>query len=151
MVVSEIMTRGVKTVAPGTTLRKAARIMASEDCGALPVAHNEQLIGMLTDRDITVRAVAQGKHPDECTVIEAMTREVLYMFADETTEDLVRIMRSSCKSLTIREMLDEQSEHRSSLPRVDHRNAGCFKICDVARYDRHPMDKSRCRNDRVSL
>jgi CBS domain-containing protein len=92
MVVSEIMTRGVRTVAPGTTLRKAARIMASEDCGVLPVAQNEQLIGMLTDRDIAVRAVAQGKGPDECTVEETMTRDPLYVFADETTEELVRIM-----------------------------------------------------------
>jgi CBS domain-containing protein len=78
MVVSKIMTRGVKTVAPGATLRKAVRIMAVEDCGVLPVAQDEQLTGMLTDRDITVRAVARGKNPDECAVDEAMTRDALY-------------------------------------------------------------------------
>jgi hypothetical protein len=47
--------------------------------------------------------------------------------------------------------IDEQTERSNSLPRVDHNRAGRFEIGDVARYDRHPVDKSRCRNDRTSL
>jgi CBS domain-containing protein len=90
MLIKDIMTRNVRTVAPGTTLREAARLMAAEDCGILPVAKDDQLIGMLTDRDIALRAVAQSKNPESCTVGEIMTHEVKYLFDDETIENLAR-------------------------------------------------------------
>jgi CBS domain-containing protein len=82
MRVSEAMTRDVRVVSPDHTIEAAARVMAEIDAGVLPVAENEQLIGMITDRDIAVRAVAQGKGPDT-RVREIMTPDVKYCFEDE--------------------------------------------------------------------
>lgn len=91
MKISEVMTRNVRVVAPSQTVREAARLMGELDVGALPVADNEKLVGMITDRDIAVRAVAQGRGPD-ATVSEAMTQDVKYCFEDETTDEVTRNM-----------------------------------------------------------
>src|SRR5215213_3597745 len=91
MKVGEIMTRGVEVASPDDTLQKAAGRMAELDTGVLPVGENDRLVGMLTDRDIAVRAVAQGKGPD-AKVREAMTPEVRYVFEDQDLEDAVRSM-----------------------------------------------------------
>src|SRR5215217_5552167 len=82
MKVGEIMTRGVEIASPDDTIQQAASRMAELDAGVLPVGENDRLVGMLTDRDIAVRAVAQGKGP-ETKVREAMTPEVRYCFEDE--------------------------------------------------------------------
>jgi CBS domain-containing protein len=71
MKVSEIMTRGVEITSPDDTVQQAASRMAELDVGVLPVGENDRLVGMLTDRDIAIRAVAQGKGPDT-KVREAM-------------------------------------------------------------------------------
>ncbi len=92
MQIAEIMTREVQLASPKQTVQEAARLMADLDVGAIPVADNERLVGMLTDRDICVRAVAAGKNPNECKVSEVMSAEVKYVFEDETTEDLARSM-----------------------------------------------------------
>lgn len=84
MKVSEVMSRDVRIVGPEQTIEDAARIMAEIDAGAVPVADDDGLIGMLTDRDIAVRAVAQGKGP-ETRVAEVMSSEVKYCFEDEDT------------------------------------------------------------------
>ena len=91
MKVGEIMTRGVEVASPDDTLQKAAGRMAELDTGVLPVGENDRLVGMLTDRDIAIRAVAQGKGPDT-RVREAMTPEVRYVFEDQDLEDAVRSM-----------------------------------------------------------
>src|SRR5215217_3509349 len=72
MKVSEIMTRGVEIASPDDTVQQAASRMAELDAGVLPVGENDRLVGMLTDRDIAIRAVAQGRGPDPNTR-EAMT------------------------------------------------------------------------------
>src|SRR5262245_44621223 len=64
MRVSEAMTRDVRVAAPGQSIRDVARIMGEIDAGVMPVGENDRLIGMITDRDIAIRAVAQGKGPD---------------------------------------------------------------------------------------
>ncbi len=91
MKVGEVMTRGVEVAGPDDTIQQAASRMAQLDTGVLPVGENDRLVGMLTDRDITVRAVAQGKGPDT-KVREAMTPEVRYVFEDQDLEDAVRSM-----------------------------------------------------------
>ncbi len=91
MLVSEAMTRDVRVASPDHTIQAAAKIMAEIDAGVLPVAENDQLLGMITDRDIAVRAVAQGKGPDT-RVREVMTGEVKYCFDDEDTEHVARNM-----------------------------------------------------------
>ena len=73
MKVKEIMSPDVRIAAPGDTLQHAAQIMEEMDCGILPVGEDDRLVGMVSDRDITLRAVARGKAPDRCTVGEVMS------------------------------------------------------------------------------
>ena len=91
MKVNKCMTREVHLVSPTQTLRDAARMMAEIDAGALPVGQDDHLVGMITDRDIAVRAVALGKSP-VTTVGEIMSHEVLYCFDDQELEDVARNM-----------------------------------------------------------
>jgi CBS domain-containing protein len=93
MLVSEIMTRNVECVRPDDTLEHAARKMRDLDVGPLPVCgENDRLAGMLTDRDITVRATAEGKDPTRATVREAMTPDVVYVFEDQDARDAADTM-----------------------------------------------------------
>jgi len=91
MKVSKCMTRDVELVSPTQTIRDAAQMMADLDAGALPVQQDDRLVGMITDRDIAVRAVAQGKSP-ETRVRDVMSPEVLYCFDDQEIEDVSRNM-----------------------------------------------------------
>jgi CBS domain-containing protein len=91
MKVSKCMTRDVELVSPTQTIRDAAQMMAELDAGALPVQQDDRLVGMITDRDIAVRAVAQGKSP-ETPVRDVMSPEVLYCFDDQEIEDVSRNM-----------------------------------------------------------
>jgi CBS domain-containing protein len=89
--VSQCMTRDVRVISPDQTLREAARIMAEIDAGSLPVGEGDRLVGVITDRDIAIRAVAQGKGPDT-PVRQVMSPEVKYSFEDEDVEDVTRNM-----------------------------------------------------------
>jgi CBS domain-containing protein len=91
MKVSKCMTRDVELVSPTQTIRDAAQMMAELDAGALPVQQDDRLVGMITDRDIAVRAVAQGKSP-ETPVRDVMSPELLYCFDDQEIEDVSRNM-----------------------------------------------------------
>ena len=82
MKVSDCMSRNVRLCSPDDSLRDVARKMKEADAGAMPVGEKGRLIGMITDRDIVVRVVAEGKSPDTL-VRDAMTREVYYAFDDE--------------------------------------------------------------------
>ena len=82
MHVSEIMTRDVRIAEPEMTIREVARIMEEIDVGFMPVGENDRLVGTITDRDIALRAVAQGLGPDT-KVREVMSTEVKYCFEDE--------------------------------------------------------------------
>jgi CBS domain-containing protein len=87
MQIREIMSQDVTIITPDDTLQKAAKLMADLDAGALPVGENDRLVGMLTDRDITVRAVAQGKAPDQCRVRDIMSSEIKFVFEDDSVDD----------------------------------------------------------------
>src|SRR6266567_6419755 len=84
--VRDVMSRKVLVASPDDTVEKAATLMAQVNCGALPVGENDRLVGMVTDRDITLRAVAKGNPPDHCTVREVMSPDIKYVFEDEATE-----------------------------------------------------------------
>jgi CBS domain-containing protein/sporulation protein YlmC with PRC-barrel domain len=90
--IKDIMTRNVEVVHPEATLWEAAQKMAALDVGPLPVCSGDQLVGMLTDRDITVRATAEGRDPKTTRVHEVMTPEVVYAFEDEDVSEAARIM-----------------------------------------------------------
>jgi len=91
MKVSEAMTRDVRVSSPEETIRQAAKTMASLDAGALPVGENDHLIGMITDRDIAIRGIAQGKGP-KAKVRDVMTQDVKYCFDDQEVEEVTRNM-----------------------------------------------------------
>jgi CBS domain-containing protein len=91
MKVSKCMTRDVQLASPTQTIREAARMMAELDAGVLPVEQDDRLVGMITDRDIAIRAVAEGKSPDTL-VREVMSKEVLYCFDDQEIEEVARNM-----------------------------------------------------------
>ncbi len=91
MRVSDCMTRDVRMANPNETLRDAAQLMAELDAGVLPVSDGDRLVGMITDRDICIRAVAQGKGPDT-KVSDIMSREVRYCFDDEESDAVLRNM-----------------------------------------------------------
>src|ERR1700710_2793123 len=91
MKVGEAMNRGAHIVSADDPLKKAARIMAEEDVGFLPVEENDRLVGTITDRDIVTRIVAQGKD-GASRVRDAMTRDVKYCFDDEDLDSVMENM-----------------------------------------------------------
>jgi len=93
MKVKDVMTRGVEVVRPGTTLEEASRRMRDLDVGPMPVGEGSRIVGMLTDRDIVIRGVAQGLDPKTATVDEAMTPDVLWCGADDDVKDAARTMK----------------------------------------------------------
>lgn len=93
MRVADIMTRDVQTIAPSDTIQKAATAMDDFNIGALPVCDGEELRGMITDRDITVRATAAGHSPDTCKVGDIMTDQVDYVFEDDDLQRAAEKMK----------------------------------------------------------
>ncbi|MGH8670339.1 MAG: CBS domain-containing protein [Burkholderiales bacterium] len=91
MRVSEAMTREVRVATPGQSIRDVAKIMSEIDAGSVPVGENDRLVGMITDRDIAVRAVAAGKGPDT-PVREVMSEDVKYCFEDEDMDHVAKNM-----------------------------------------------------------
>jgi CBS domain-containing protein len=85
------MTRQVELATPDETIEQAAKTMAQVDSGALPVREGDRLVGMITDRDIAIRAIGAGKGP-ETRVREVMTAEVKYCFEDEDLEHVAANM-----------------------------------------------------------
>jgi CBS domain-containing protein len=92
MQLKEIMTHEVEVISPEATLQDAAKKMQRFDIGPLPVCDGERLVGMLTDRDITVRAVAEGCDPTTTTVRQVMTVELVYGFEEQDVQDGTRLM-----------------------------------------------------------
>ena len=92
MQLKDVMTPGVEVIAPDASIYEAAEKMSHRDIGPLPVCEGDRLIGMLTDRDITVRAVAAGRDPRTTHVRDVMTPDVVYGFDDEEVQDAARLM-----------------------------------------------------------
>ena len=92
MQLKDVMTPGVEVIAPEASIYEAAEKMSHRDVGPLPVCDGDRLIGMLTDRDITVRAVAAGRDPLTTKVRDVMTPDVVYGFDDQEVEDAARLM-----------------------------------------------------------
>jgi CBS domain-containing protein len=93
MQVKEIMTPNVECVAPDDSLQEAARKMKTLDVGPLPICDNDRIAGMITDRDITIRATAEGKDPKATKVRDVMTEDVVYVFEDQDSREAARIMQ----------------------------------------------------------
>lgn len=91
MKVRDAMTRDVRLIRPDQSIREAAHLMAELDIGCLPVEENDRLVGMITDRDIAVRAVSEGLGPDT-TIRKVMTKDVRYCYDDQSIDEITRNM-----------------------------------------------------------
>src|SRR5579884_1298560 len=89
-VLGEVMTRGVETIHPSTTIEAAAEKMKVLNIGAIPVCDGNRLEGVLTDRDIVVRVVAEHRNPATVRASDAMSPGVIYCYEDQTIEDAAR-------------------------------------------------------------
>jgi len=119
MRVSEAMTRDPLIVSANDTIKHAAEIMAREDVGYLPVEEDDRLVGMLTDRDIVIRCVVQGKD-GSARVRDAMTKDVKYCFEND---DLDEVM----------ENFAEIQVRRMPVMSADKRLVGILSLADAAR------------------
>lgn len=93
--VAEVMTRNVQSVSPQETLQRAAQLMDELNVGALPVVNGEQLVGMVTDRDITIRGIAAGRLPHEAHIDEVMSSNVRWCFEDQPLDEVLIQMADS--------------------------------------------------------
>ena len=118
MRVNEAMSRDVRVANPQQRIREAAKTMAEIGTGVLPVGENDRLVGMITDRDIAIRAVAAGKGPDT-PVREVMTTEVKYCYEDE---DLVHVSKN----------MAELQVRRLPVVNRDKRLVGILALADIA-------------------
>jgi len=92
MKISEIMTKNVEIIAPGASLADAAKRMKALNIGCLPVSDGDRLIGMITDRDLVIRGMAEQKDCLTTQIKDSMTSPVVYCFEDQTVEEMARIM-----------------------------------------------------------
>jgi len=92
MQISEIMSRDIVIVSPTDSLQMVAQKMAEIDSGIMPVGEKDRLVGIVTDRDIVLRAVAKGKPPGKSTARDVMSPDIKYCYEDETLEDAARNM-----------------------------------------------------------
>jgi CBS domain-containing protein len=94
MKIKDIMTQNVECVWPDDTLQEAALKMKEMGIGPLPVCERDKIVGMLTDRDITVRGIARGCDPLSTRVRDVMTHEVIHCYEDEDAEAAERLMQT---------------------------------------------------------
>lgn len=120
MQVSKAMTRGVECTRPHATLREAAQRMRDLDVGPLPVCgDNDRLVGMITDRDIIVRAVAEGHDPNTARVQDVMTPDIIYCFEDQNVSEAADLMK-------------EHQVRRLAVLNRDKRLVGIISLGDLA-------------------
>jgi CBS domain-containing protein len=139
MKVKEIMSQDVEFCTPDTPLQDVAQSMIDRDCGSIPVVDDpasRRLIGMVTDRDITVRILAQGYNPRERTARDCMTSPVFTLDLEATVDEAER---------------EFQHHQLRRMPVIDSSNGACCGIitqADIARYA--PSDMTAAMVKRVS-
>ncbi|HZE62144.1 MAG TPA: CBS domain-containing protein [Burkholderiales bacterium] len=129
MRVSEAMTREVRIASPGQSIRDAAKMMAESDAGAVPVGDNDRLVGMITDRDIAIRAVAQGKGPDTPVRDVMSTEQVLYCYEDEELDHVAKNM-------------SQQQVRRLPVVSRDKRLVGIVSLGNIAQSEARSASKA---------
>jgi len=127
--VADVMVREVKLVSPDDNVRHVAQMMREADTGLLPVAEDDRLIGMLTDRDVAVRLVAEGRDPAQTKVRDVMTTDVRYVFDDEGLEHVADNMA-------------EQQVRRLPVMNRQKRLVGVVSLGDIARRRAHLAGKA---------
>lgn len=95
MKVQDVMTREPEVISPDKTVQEAAEKMKALNVGMLPVLQGDRLVGMITDRDITVRATVSGADPRTIRVLDALTPEVIYCFEDQDVSEAAQLMKDN--------------------------------------------------------
>jgi CBS domain-containing protein len=126
MQVQEIMTPRAKVIDPNTNIAEAARAMRADNIGALPVGENDRLVGMVTDRDIAMRAVAEERPSGNTAVRQVMSEHIYYCFEDDDVEQAAKVMA-------------EHQVHRLPVLNRDKRLVGILALADLARSDTGAM------------
>jgi CBS domain-containing protein len=123
--VHEVMTERPRAVTPQTPLNEVAQVMETEDVGAVPVVDGDRLVGIVTDRDIVVRAIAQGKDPRGMPAAEVSSRELVTVNPDDELSDALNLMA-------------QYQVRRLAVTAEDERLVGVVSQADVAL---HAKDK----------
>ncbi len=126
--IAEVMTTEVEVVRPEETLRDAARAMADLDVGSLPVCDGRRMLGMVTDRDITIRGVAEGKGPDT-PVRDVMTDDVVWCTDTDSVDEVLQ------------QMSDAQVR-RIPVVDKDHQLVGIVALGDIALEEDDDVDET---------
>lgn len=92
MQIKDIMTKTVKVIPANAMVRDAAKLMKDIDSGFIPVIDADNVIGVITDRDIVLRSTAEGRNPNETTVEEVMTKEFFFLYEDEDVKEAAKVM-----------------------------------------------------------
>ncbi len=121
MHVREIMTSNVTAITPETSLKEAAEKMRDLNLGSLPVEENGKVVGMLTDRDLTCRAVANGYDPATTPAREIMSRDVTFCYEDQDIDDVAHLM-------------EEKHIYRLPVVSKEEKLAGILSISDLAQH-----------------
>ena len=122
MQVRELMSSDVEVIAPDTTIQDAARRMRDADLGALPVGDGDQLIGMVTDRDIVVRGVAEGKADGSATVRDVLTGDLTFCFEEDDVDNAANLMA-------------DRQVRRLPVLSADKKLVGMLALADISRRD----------------
>ncbi len=120
MKVAELMSRPVDLVDPSMSIRDAAIRMREDDVGALPVGENDRLVGVVSDRDIAMRGVAEGRAPGDCAVRDVMSTGVFYCFEEDDVARGAQVMA-------------EHAVRRLPVLDSDKRLVGLLSLADLAR------------------
>ena len=127
--VSDVMTRNVEVIAPEDSLQRAAQLMDELNVGALPVCSGKELLGMITDRDITVRAVAAGQVPSDTCVSDVMSERVRWVNEDDSTA-------------TVAHYMSDMQVRRLPVLNARHELVGIVSLGDLATHDTRHADEA---------
>jgi CBS domain-containing protein len=128
--IQDIMTRDVQTISPQDTVQRAAQLMDELNVGAIPVLDADKLVGMITDRDITVRSVAVGQNPGSTRVADVMSTDVRTCTTSQGVEDVMN------------QMADVQVRRIPVLDEASGKIVGIVSLGDVATKSSGDVDRT---------
>lgn len=125
MLAKDVMSKKPEFLPPTATLKQAANQMRTHDYGFIPVGENDRLIGAITDRDLAVRGIAEGKDPNKTTVREIMSKGIQFCFEEDNVEKVVQKM----EKLQIRRLVVLSKEKKMT---------GIISLGDIATKSKNP-------------
>lgn len=128
--IADVMTRDVRVIGPQESVQRAAQLMDELNVGSLPVCDGRRLVGIITDRDITVRATAAGQKPDEARVGDVMSAEVRWCTEDQVVDEVMQ------------QMGDTQIRRVPVVERDSHELIGIVSLGDMATKHSAQVDRT---------